>query len=77
MCTHAYRGEHACAAHCSPTSPHPSSREGVGFTVLPSECTLMMDSRASLFQTGFCLQMPAEGEEQKGRRGTIQRAALL
>lgn len=37
----------------------------------------MMDSGASLFQTGFCLQMPAESEEQKGRRGTTRHAALL
>lgn len=68
-----------CMHACSPTSPQASSRawEGVGFAALPSQCTLMTDSRASLFQPGFCLHMPAEGKEQKGRRGTIQRAALL
>lgn len=69
MSTRAYRGERACAAPCSPTCPHPSSREGVGFTVLPSGCTLMMDSTASPFHTGFCLQIASEAENKKADVG--------
>lgn len=70
MCMHvnAYRGEHACPAA---QPPPPSSREGVGFTVLPSERTLTTDGTASLFHTGFGLQTPAEGGEHKGRRAAL------
>lgn len=67
MCTHAYRGECACAAPRSP--PPPLQQRGCWVYSLPSPCTLMTDSRASLFQP--------ESEEQKGRRGTTQSTALL